>query len=294
MKVDIVEILHQPEYTDENRCEPCTVLNLVIAGIAGSAIARKSKLGGAAAFGASVGLIYLRGYLVPGTPTLTKRYLPSAVLRWFGKEPELETRGGLGSVPSETTSANEQPSKAMTSDSETSTEEIDPHDFLLTEDVLEPCENRDDLCISESYSKRWNAEIVDLTEKDLDVDEAVSILGVQMEGETFEIEQYGEAWALVTGSQTIGQWPSQGALLADVGAARVLEEWSDEWDNLVPAQRGQILNGLRLFLERCPGSEGSVSISQETVESCCSSHEVITVSCDKTGERLFEQQLNEV
>ncbi|WP_242492929.1 hypothetical protein [Halogeometricum borinquense] len=182
----------------------------------------------------------------------------------------------------------------MTSDSETSTGEIDPHDFLLAEGVLEPCENRDDLCLSESFSKRWNVEIADLTEKDLDADEAVSILGVRMEGEAFEIEQYGEAWTLVADSQTIGQWPSQGALLADIGPARALEEWSNRWDSLVPAQRGQILNGLRLFLERCPGSGGSVSMSQKTVESCCSSHEVVTISCDETGERLFEQRLNEV
>lgn len=289
MKVDIVETLRQPEYTGENRCEPCTVLNLAIAGIAGSAIARKSKLGGAAAFGVSVGLIYLRGYLVPGTPTLTKRYLPPAVLRWFGKEPELETRSGLGTVSGERTSANEQSSQTRTLDSETPTEEIDPHDFLLAEGILKPCEDRDDLCLSEAFSKQWDAEITDLAEKDLDADEAVSVLGVKMEAEMFEIEQYGEAWTLVADSQTIGQWPSQGALLADVGAAHVLDEWSDRWGELIPAQRGQILNGLRLFLERCPGSKGSVSISQETRESCCSSHEVITVSCDETGERLFER-----
>ncbi|SEL86831.1 hypothetical protein SAMN04488691_1108 [Haloferax larsenii] len=31
MNVKFVEKLGQPEYTGENRCEPCTALNLIIA-----------------------------------------------------------------------------------------------------------------------------------------------------------------------------------------------------------------------------------------------------------------------
>lgn len=130
-----------------------------------------------------------------------------------------------------------------------STEKIDPHNFLLAEGVLEPCEHHEDLCLSESFSKQWDAKITDLAEKDSDANETDSVLGVQMEGEKFEMEQYGEAWTLVSDSQIIGQWPSQEALLADLGAARVLEKWSGRWSSLAPAQRGQILNGLRLFLE---------------------------------------------
>jgi len=98
MQIDVVDDLRQPEYTGENRCEPCTVLNLVIAAVLGSVIARKSRLGGLLAVGISVALIYLRGYLVPGTPALTKRYLPPEVLRWFGKEPEPDVASGLGGV----------------------------------------------------------------------------------------------------------------------------------------------------------------------------------------------------
>lgn len=87
MQITVIKTLRQPEYTGENRCKPCTLLNLTIAVILSSVIARKSKLGGALAIGVSIAHIYLRGYLVPGTPTVTKRYLPPAVLRWFGKKP---------------------------------------------------------------------------------------------------------------------------------------------------------------------------------------------------------------
>lgn len=294
MKIDFVTTLHQPEYTGDNRCEPCTILNVVLAGLLSSAIARKSRVGGYVAFLVSIGLIYLRGYLVPGTPELTKRYLPPEVLRWFGKEPQLETRSGLGGQSEPSHNADESPAETPTGNSLKETEDIDSHDYLLAEGILEPCEDQDDLCLVTEFRTEWDDKIAELADEDLEAGEAGSVLGVERDAEEFEIEQYGDAWALVADSRTLGQWPSQGALLADVGAARVLDTWSTQWSTLAPEQRGQILNGLRLFLEQCPSGPGSVSMNQETVESCCSSHEVITVSCDETGDRLFEQPLREI
>ena len=294
MKIKLIRSLRRPEYTGDNRCEPCTVLNVVLAGLLGSAIARKSRVGGYAALLVSVGLIYLRGYLIPGTPELTKRYLPPEVLRWFGKEPQLETRSGLGKQSESGNNSNESSSETSTADPLEETEDIDLHDYLLAEGILEPCEDRDDLCLVTEFRTEWDHKIAELADKNLEAAEAGSVLGIERNAEEFEIEQYGDAWTLVADSGTLGQWPSQGAFLADVGAARVLDTWSTQWSTLAPAQRGQILNGLRLFLKQCPGGSGSVSMNQETVESCCSSHEVITVSCDETGDRLFEQPLREV
>lgn len=294
MKIEIVTTLHQPKYTGDNRCEPCTILNVVLAGLLSSTIARKSRVGGYVAFLVSLGLIYLRGYLIPGTPELTKRYLPPKILRWFGKEPQLETRSGLGRPSDPGRNADKSSSETPTTDPPEETEDIDLHDYLLGEGILEPCENRDDLCLVTEFRTEWEDKMAELADKDLEAAEAGSVLGIERDAEVFEIERYGDAWTLVTDSRTLGQWPSQGALLADVGATRVLDTWSTQWSSLAPAQRGQILNGLRLFLEQCPGGSGSVSMNQETVESCCSSHEVITVSCDETGDRLFEQPVSEV
>ncbi|WP_080510203.1 hypothetical protein [Halorubrum distributum] len=294
MKNDLINTLYQPEYTGENRCEPCTLLNVVLAGLLSSTIARKSRVGGYAALLISIGLIYLRGYLIPGTPELTKRYLPPEVLRWFGKEPQLETRSGLGRQSESGHNADGTSSETPTADPLEGTEDIDLHDYLLAEGILEPCEDQDDLCLVAEFRTDWDDKIAELADKDLEAAEVGSVLGVEKDAEEFEIEQYGDAWTLVANSRTLGRWPSQGALLADVGATRVLDSWSTQWSTLAPAQRGQILNGLRLFLKQCPGESGSVSMDQETVESCCSSHEVITVSCDETGDRLFEQPLSEV
>ena len=48
-----------------------------------------------------------------------------------------------------------------------------------------------------------------------------------------------------------------------------------------------------MFLETCPTAEGGVELTEETVESCCSSSTVVAVVCEETGERLFEHELPE-
>ncbi|MFC6975122.1 hypothetical protein ACFQL1_11345 [Halomicroarcula sp. GCM10025709] len=77
--------LRDPEYTGENRCLPCTIVNSAIAvALAGAvgvgiAVATTPVLAGVAAalvLAVSALSIWLRGYLVPGTPELTKRYMP--------------------------------------------------------------------------------------------------------------------------------------------------------------------------------------------------------------------------
>jgi hypothetical protein len=82
--------LRRPEYTGENRCLPCTVVNvcltLVLAAVATVVL---TPLGGVVVLVGGLGAIYFRGYLVPGTPTLTVRYFPPWLLELFGKEVEL-------------------------------------------------------------------------------------------------------------------------------------------------------------------------------------------------------------
>lgn len=51
-----------------------------------------------------------------------------------------------------------------------------------------------------------------------------------------------------------------------------------------------MLNGLRLFVERCPACDGPVTADREVVESCCRSLDVVAVSCDACGARLFETE----
>ena len=85
----LLDRIREPEHTGENRCVPCTVVNAAIA-VAATAFASIVAVEAAAVvLVGSVLAIGLRGYLVPGTPALTRRYLPDRVRseeRRVGKE----------------------------------------------------------------------------------------------------------------------------------------------------------------------------------------------------------------
>ncbi|MFC6764475.1 hypothetical protein, partial [Natrinema soli] len=225
MQIDVVDDLRQPEYTGENRCEPCTVLNLGIAAVLGSAVARKSRLGGLLAVGISVALIYLRGYLVPGTPTLTKRYLPPEVLRWFGKEPEPDVASGLGGVDSaadtgdvtsfDETEALDTDDAAATAGESTAPEAepapVDLETLFLEHDILEPCDDRDDLCLTADFEADWFDEIDALDESGIDAAAAVDAFGFDADPDEFELSERGESRSLLSRSGAAGRWPSRAA-----------------------------------------------------------------------------------
>ena len=69
------------------------------------------------------------------------------------------------------------------------------------------------------------------------------------------------------------------ALLADSAAATLLAGRDSEWESRLPAERGQLLAGLRLFLDTCPVCGGPLAFGKETVESCCRSVDVVAVDC---------------
>lgn len=315
MDIDVVDALRQPEYTGENRCEPCTVLNLAIAMILGSAITRKSKLGGIIGFGISVGLIYLRGYLVPGTPTLTKRYLPAEVLRWFGKDSEPELATGFADIETgDDTSSNNraavETAGGKTADTEVATDGVatNGHDksadeqppseddlelFFTEHGILELCPDSDDLCLTDSFETAWLDEIDSLNTTEITAALITDTIGIETEGKEFELTEQGEARILQTNDRPVSQWPSKAALLADIAACRVLRSEIAGWSNYPLEKKGQILNSLRMFIETCPTTGGDIQIGEEVVESCCSSHKVVAVSCEESGERLFEHPLPE-
>jgi len=87
-----------PKYTGRNRCWPCTALNVGFVLLCGMAL---TPFGGAPvaapAVAGGLAVIWLRGYLVPGTPWLG-RNLPEPVGAWFGSHDpvtELSTTDAL-------------------------------------------------------------------------------------------------------------------------------------------------------------------------------------------------------
>ena len=61
----LVSQFRQPEHVGENRCLPCTVVNVAIALVASVAIGLWAASAGAVAFAVCLAVIYLRGISSP-------------------------------------------------------------------------------------------------------------------------------------------------------------------------------------------------------------------------------------
>jgi hypothetical protein len=264
---DRVHRLRQPEYTGENRCTPCTVVNLVIAVVVSGLVATVFPPAAAAVFVVSVAAIYLRGYLVPGTPTLTKRYLPDSVLKLFDKY--------------------EPPEPPALDD------DADIEAFLLDVEAVEECRDATDLCLTDEFGEAWYGRIERLRDRDEDRD-SVTVLfdGLDVDRDRVRIESYGDAYDAYIDDTRVGQWESRAAYLADIAAEAEFRERHPAWERLGFDERTEVLGALRLWLERCPECDGPVTLGEDTVESCCRSIDVIAATCEDCGARVFEAQFS--
>lgn len=264
----VIDRLRRPEFTGENRCVPCTAVNLVIAAALSLAVAVFVPLSfapwlGAAVLTVSLAAIALRGYLVPGTPWFTRTYFPDWLLRWFEKEPM--------AVPT------------------TEEGDVDAEAVLVGSGVLTECATVDDLCLAEPAREAWRERIEALQAEDTSVDDLAVVLGVPRERLT--VEEFGDAFVARDDGVRVGQWESRAAFLADVAAAPVLADRVDAWETLEVAERGSLLTGLRLFVERCPACGGDVDVEDDVVKSCCRSFDVVAATCVDCEARLFEAEL---
>lgn len=260
---NILERLRQPEYIGENRCVPCTIVNVAIAVVVSIALAILFLPLGPAFLVVALAAIYLRGYLVPGTPTLTKRYFPDRVLRWFDKEP-------IGS-DAPVAGANA---------------ELDPEPILLDADVVELCRGGADLCATEPFESAWREEIEALRIGDGLEARLAELLDADPEDVAVDDR---ESFSVVTrNGHAVARWESRAALLADVAAVPVLEAQYDGWDDHDLPEKGRLLNGTRVFLERCPSCDGDLAFAQDTRESCCRSVEIVALECTECETLLLE------
>jgi hypothetical protein len=274
--------LRQPEYTGENRCIPCTLANSVIAVVLGGAVAVVWWPAGVAVLLVSALAIWLRGYLVPGTPELTKRYFPDWLLAYFDKGPEGST--GVGGTASDADGAATEGFDA---------ESFDAERVLLDGGVVEPCEDVEDLCLDGGFERAWYDRMGAVRDDETVAREELA-RQLDVDPETVEFEEYGDATVARIDGARAGQWESRAALIADLAAATELPSRVEGWDSLPVEARSQLLGGLRIFIEDCPDCGGPVLAGRETVESCCRSHEVVAASCEECGARLLELPYEEV
>ena len=253
----------RPEYTGRNRCTPCTILNVLIAGVASTAVALVTIPGAIVTFVVCLATIYLRGYLVPYTPIVTKRYFPDWVLRWFDTDHATVPESDEGLV--------------------------DVEETLYSLDVVAECDIGTDLCLTPDFRAAWREQMSAVEESETRQGAIASLLDVPEEKLSFQ--EFDSAVLVRYDGRQIGQWESEAALLADIAADSALTEWDDRWNGIDVVNRSRILNTLRMFLDTCPDCGGLTNFGQETVESCCRSIDVVAVTCTDCDARLFELEM---
>lgn len=156
--------------------------------------------------------------------------------------------------------------------------------MLSTVDTVEPCEDEDDLCLTDSFANAWREECRRLR----DVDARQDALSDLFETDTIRVQLGGGQASVSDGDSRLAVWPSTSALVADFAADRVLTSRAPDWGVLAPERRFGILAGLRTFLETCPLCDGPVELGEQTVDSCCRSWEVLSVHCTACDAGLLE------
>lgn len=196
---------------------------------------------------AFVGLIYLHGYPLPGTPTLAKRYFPDWLLRRFEKTEVVGTE-------SEYTMFAE------------GAEEIDPEPYLRKFGAIEPCQGGTDRCLTDEFRFRWRTRIKEIRELEYE-DELRSLWDWKPDKLTIDTD--GDGCAVHQGENTIAMWGTEAALVADVAALPELQASYPPRQEVTPIVQNSLIHGLRVFLEWCPLCDSQLSFSENTVESCC-------------------------
>ena len=259
--------LKNPAHTGERRCLPCTIVNLFLAIAVAASVG--AITGGASVTGATIaiitfamalGIIFLRGYLIPGTPSLTKQYLPERVLALFD--------------------AVEPPPNGPR----------DPETELLASGIVEVDPTLDDLVLTPEFERAWLESIVNYTTEE---DVRVGIANLMDLGPALvDVDRRPTSFVAYHDGSLVAKWESRAACQADVSAGAVVARFDREWYDRPVLERLDLLATLRLFIEECPACGGEVSFSHEVVESCCRSHDVVATTCEACTARLFETPID--
>jgi len=307
----LIDRYKQPEYTGENRCPPCTVVNVVLAALLAAAVGAVLPVAAVPVFAAALVTIYLRGYLVPKTPTLTKRYFPDRLLAKFDKaedsiapgasEPAATGAGESAGDPADPADASavtvgaagptDAPEDGAVAEARAAADAeglVDPETLLTAAGVVEECADEDDLCLADDYARAW-LEAVAALRDDRAAQEAAATLVFDRDVEIVVGGKHGRPVVSAAGEDgtRLHVWVSEGAMVADLAAARVVADRTD-WAAVLPAQRVAIAKALRSFMDTCPLCAGAVAMSEDTVESCCRSFDVLAVRCRDCGEHFLE------
>lgn len=243
-----------PQYTGPNRCWPCTALNVGVVLLGGAAL---TALGDAAvalpAVVVGLAVIWLRGYLVPGTPRFG-RALPEPVRSWFGTHDPVTERPAT--------------------------------DALVAAGVL-----RDDLSLDPEADTTIRAQASAYVD-DRDALEAAVLTQFDAATVSVNRRLGGgERWfVLDDDEQTVQQWEARPVAALDVAGARFLDSRLPDWDQRDDRERSAMLALLRYGVSACPDCGTGFEESDGEDVTCCGGRSLVGARrCGECGYALVDR-----
>jgi hypothetical protein len=261
----MIDGLRKSEYTGENRCWPCTVLNISMLLFACACIARllpgtrSCRLGIASMVGAIGGaVITLRGYLVPGTPEFAPKLV--AVLSDSSQPPA--EHGSLAGNPDEETGE-----RALSE--------------LLDVGIIHAV--GESLHLDERFRTDWREEMEIVRNGDL----AAAVRDAASSSASTKTVEDGAFVVVSAGGLETERWLSRPVAIAEVAAVRTLAEFDVD-----PDVRVQSASALRSFLYDCPVCD--TPLEETSADRCCGSGSSNpleapddVLACPECGQRVF-------
>lgn len=256
----------RPEYTGENRCIPCTVVNSIIAvGVTG-VLTTLNPILGICSVVASAILLYYRGYLIPGAPTITKRYMPDRVLEMFGKEPILTTPGFI------------EPNNERFDD----TTEFNTLSLLLRHGVIQPTDDGEDIELTTVFKETF---------PEVNSDDPISRAEAVFQSHFQDLSIDGQSdvpYLINTADTVLLSWTSETALRIDAQSAQALDNFVPNTEALNKNEYFSLLQSIRALREICPKCGDVIRFTQQERETCCQTYTANVLSCDSCGDTLLE------
>jgi hypothetical protein len=137
-------------------------------------------------------------------------------------------------------------------------------------------EGADDLELTERFGDDWDRRIDRL--EDGEPTEYLALL-LQVHPDELTVEASGDTLSVTRDGTSVGEWPSETALVADVAAATLLREWVSGWGEFDPDIRDELIARLRLFLDSCPDCSGE--LLQQSADT-----QLVRYVCTDCGARL--------
>lgn len=246
--ISLVSSLKHPSYTGRAREPGFVVANVLVVSLAAVGVERLVPLSGAVLIGIGIALLIVRGYAVPGTPAFVR-----AVTAWF------DTAQSTDSAPQ-----NERE--------------------LLRVGILTRSDG--ELQPTESFLTAWRARVHSAGPREDDVRALADALDIDPTDVVLEWRE-GVLSAEVAGAP-LGAWLSRAALIADTASIHELRRRYPRWNAVSPTFRGAMLSTLRLYLDVCPGCEGTTVLDRATSRVPGRTGRTVAVTCVDCDARLFE------